>query len=102
MKGRIIVASMGLGTNSVAMVIECYNRNIHIDLKLFAETLHIWNTGAGDVRVSVNEISGNFTVATAGLIPSGEDQYFVSTRKPIKNFIVATESGTSTVKYTAF
>lgn len=72
------------------------------DLKLFAETLHIWNTGAGDVRISINEISGNFTVATAGLIPAGEDQYFVSTRKPIKNFIVATESGTSTVKYTAF
>ena len=72
------------------------------NLKVFAETLHIWNTGSTDVRVSINEIEADFTVGTAALIPTGEDQYFVTTRKPIKNFIVATESGTSTVKYTAF
>jgi hypothetical protein len=68
----------------------------------FAETLRVWNTGATDIRISINEEEADFTVATAGLIPAGEDTYFVSTRKPIKKFIVATESGTSTVKYTAF
>lgn len=68
----------------------------------FAETLRVWNTGAGDIRISINEEVVDFTVANAGLIPAGEDSYFVSTRKPIKKFIVATESGTSVVKYTAF
>jgi hypothetical protein len=68
----------------------------------YANTLHIWNTGATDVRVGINQVLADFTVATAGLIPSGEDQYFVSGRKPIKSFVVATESGTSEVKYTAF
>ena len=68
----------------------------------YANTLHIWNTGATDVRVGINEYDTTFTVATAGIIPAGEDQYYVSGRKPIKRFVVATESSTSTIKYNAF
>jgi hypothetical protein len=35
------------------------------------------------------------------MIPAGEDHYFVNLRNPIKAFVYATESGTTTIKYSA-
>jgi hypothetical protein len=67
-----------------------------------ASMLRIWNTGASDVRIGINDNATDFTVATVALIPAGEDQYFFSDRNPIVNFYYATEAGSSTIKYSAY
>ena len=67
----------------------------------WADELHIWNTGATDVRVQINVEVAGFTVASAAIIPAGESHYFFTFRNPIKRFVYATESGTSTIKYAA-
>ena len=67
----------------------------------YANELHIWNTGASDIRVMVNSGTANFVVATAALIPAGKDHYWFNFGNPIKSFTYATESGSSTIKYAA-
>ena len=67
----------------------------------FADEIEIWNTGASDVRVQFNVETSGFTVASAGIIPAGEKSTRFNLRNPIKKFVYATESGTSTIKYFA-
>ena len=71
----------------------------------FCDRLHIWNEGPDDVRIQVNvedaSRAGDFTVATAMLIPADKDDYIFNLRNPIKKFAYATESGTATIKYSA-
>jgi hypothetical protein len=67
----------------------------------FADELHIWNTGSTDVRVQINTEAADIVAATAMLIPAGKDHYTFSFRNPIKKFSYVTESGTSTIKYSA-
>ena len=67
-----------------------------------ASMLRIWNTGATDVRIGINDNATDFTVATVALIPAGEDQYFFADRNPIVNFYYATEAGSTTIKYSAY
>jgi len=72
--------------------------------QLTATMLRIWNTGATDVRIMINTTAAALTsgVATAALIPAGEDCYFFGDRKPIENFAYSTEASTSTIKYSAY
>jgi len=67
----------------------------------FADEIEIWNTGASDVRVQFNIEASAFTVASGGIIPAGEKSVRFNLRNPIKKFVYATESGTSTLKYFA-
>ena len=72
---------------------------------LSADELRIWNTGATDVRVGINDNTTDFdeNIADRGLIPAGEEFYFVTNgRKPIKSFVVGTESGSTTISFCAY
>ena len=63
--------------------------------------LHVWNTGAADVRIVLNLEVADATTSTGALIPAGEDHYFFTDRNPIKKFVHATDSGSTTIKYAA-
>lgn len=67
----------------------------------FADEIEIWNTGASDVRIQFNIEIDRFTVASGGIIPAGEKSTRFNLRNPIKKFVYATESGSSTIKYFA-
>ena len=72
---------------------------------LSADELRIWNTGATAVRIGINDNTTDFdeNIADRGLIPAGEEFYFVTNgRKPIKSFVVGTESGSSTISFCAY
>lgn len=70
----------------------------------YANTLKITNTGSSTIYVVVGLLEASeFVEATAVPVAAGNDFWFVSGRKPIKNFVIACASGdTSTVDYGAY
>ncbi len=67
----------------------------------FANEIEFWNTGSTDVRIQFNLVEADFTVTEGGIIPAGEKSTRFNFGNPIKRFVYATESGTSTLKYFA-
>lgn len=67
----------------------------------FADEVEFWNTGAADIRIQFNLEIAQSTITTGGIIPAGEKSTRFNLRNPIKKFVYATESGTSTLKYFA-
>lgn len=67
----------------------------------FADSLHVWNTGASDVRIVLNLEIANADISVGALIPAGEDHYFMNFRNPITKFVYATDASTSTIKFAA-
>lgn len=65
------------------------------------DRLHIWNTGSTDVRIQVNVEADVFEPTNGILIPADENDYIFAFRNPIKKFAYATESDSTTIKYSA-